>query len=816
MNTMDYVITFDDARCLDAGTAGVKASTLARLAGAGFSVPEGVVLITDAFIASADARMPEAIERALIAVAATFGNTKLAVRSSSSAEDTAEQSFAGQYDSVLGVRGAEELVGAVRKVWQSAESQRVEAYRAGEQTAPMAVLIQRMVDATAAGVAFTADPVSGDRSSTLVEGVRGLGDALVAGEVTPDQWMVTADGDAHRSSGDGHALSANEAADVARLARAVAAMEGSPQDIEWAIGADGLWLLQARPITTLAREDIELVPVTVDVPQGYWEREASHLPTPHSPLNRSIFFEPRTRGMRALFAEVGALAEELEFREIGGWEYMRLVPPGGKDRPAPPGWLLAILARTVPALRARARQAEAGLGRLRSGEWVDRWFNEWRPELRRKIVRLRGTELESLSDADLDRHFRATVALAGLGAERHFRLAAVCPITCYELVTACEDLLGWEESEALTLLAGLSTTSTEPARALTAVAEVAAKNPALLPTIDRPGPDVWECIARTSPEFRAAFDEFVRTWGCRALRYEVADPTLGEQPLTILGLVRDQLHSEVDAAGSADELRRSAEVRAEAALDPRSWERFRTVLDCAQRSHPVREDNELYTFGIPLALIRFAALEVGRRLAARQQLSKPEDIFFLEAPEIPAALGDGQDRQELVRRRKGERAWVLAHPGPASYGQPPSPPPSLKWLPQALRIVNEGVPWAIARIFEAGLSQQHGGRAGHIKGVAASPGNYTGVVRVVHSEDDFSKLRAGDVMVCPITTSTWSVLFSSIGALVTDFGGILSHPAIIAREFRLPAVVATGNATAHLRDGQHVTVDGTAGVVTVL
>jgi rifampicin phosphotransferase len=179
---------------------------------------------------------------------------------------------------------------------------------------------------------------------------------------------------------------------------------------------------------------------------------------------------------------------------------------------------------------------------------------------------------------------------------------------------------------------------------------------------------------------------------------------------------------------------------------------------------------------------------------------------------VRTALRDGTDQLELVIRRKRERAWVLAHPGPASYGKDPGPPPPFASLPPEARLANEGFLWAVDRIIGPEARAQRGAN-GAVTGIPASPGSYTGPVRVIRSEAEFDRLRAGDVLVCPVTSPVWSVLFPSIGALVTDNGGVLSHPAIIAREYGVPAVVATESGTSVLRDGQVVTVDGTAGVV---
>ena len=226
----------------------------------------------------------------------------------------------------------------------------------------------------------------------------------------------------------------------------------------------------------------------------------------------------------------------------------------------------------------------------------------------------------------------------------------------------------------------------------------------------------------------------------------------------------------------------------------------------------MREDREFFTLSSPIALVRYAVLEMGRRMAANSHIGEPDDALFLEFEEFKEAFRPGLDHRSMIGHRKGERAWVDAHPGPASYGESPGPPPSFDVLPPEARYLNEGALWHKELTFGQATTQDN---PGTIHGAAASAGQYTGTVRVIAGEAEFNKIRPGDVVVCPITSPVWSVVFPSMRALVTDTGGILSHPAIIAREYRLPAVVATGNATSLFHDGQVVTVNGTAGTVEV-
>jgi pyruvate,water dikinase len=838
LTSTGLVLSLDEVGSVDAARVGRKAATLGELRRAGFPVPDGVVLATEALARTlaaagldagagpdqvAAAPLPGEVTAAIAAVAGRLGGGPLAVRSSGVDEDLPGASYAGQYETVLGV-SAGELAAAIRRCWASAFTGHVAAYRrargAGREVA-MAVLIQPLVAPEAAGVAFSADPVTGDRDTAVVNAVRGLGERLVAGRASPDEWVVRGGEATCRAAPEG-AIDAGVAARVAALARRVEARLGAPQDLEWALAGGQLVLLQARPITALPDQAPHPVPVPVEVPAGFWERETSHAPKPWTPMSLSVALdEPRNRALRRTFGEFGLLAETLECRQIGGWEYTRLVPLGGKDRPAPPARLMPLLIRLVPRLRRRIADAVAAVRSDTAGGFVERWYRQWQPDLAARIAALRDTDLEALGDQELDTHTASALALVHEGIDVHMLLhGALMPILA-ELAFACRELLGWSDDETCELLAGLSTTSTEPAHRLAELAAMAASRPAVRRLLEGPidGGTAGR-LAATDPEFTEAVAVYQREFACRALRYEIADPSIAETPELTLRLLTDQLARGYDPAAGAAELARrraAAAGRARAALAERpasDRERFERALTRAERAYPVREDNEFFTVSVPLAVLRYPVLEIGRRLAARGQLDRGDDVFFLTLEEGRAALRDGQPRRALAVRRRGERAFVEQHPGPATYGKRPGPPPPLHALPAEARFSMTALLWYIDRVFEAAPSsrvQQAGAQA--VDGIAASPGRYTGPVRVVMDESEFGKLRPGDVLVCPVTSPVWSVLFPSVGALVTDTGGLLSHPAIIAREYTVPAVVATGNATALLRDGQLVTVDGGAGRV---
>ncbi len=352
---------------------------------------------------------------------------------------------------------------------------------------------------------------------------------------------------------------------------------------------------------------------------------------------------------------------------------------------------------------------------------------------------------------------------------------------------------------------------------------MARERPTVGELLERIDADTPRRLAQADGEFAAAFEGYVQAFAHRTLRWDVNEPTEAEQPELILRLIRDQMASGYDPEAEADVLAREraaalAEARQLLADRPDEDQRqFERALARAEQAYPVREEHEFYLSNAPFAQLRYTLLEVGERMTEGGQLSQAEDIMFLELEEARAAFRDGSDVRAIVNRRKGELAWAEAHPGPASYGKALPPPPSFEAFPPEARHLMRVLMWQMQTLLPTEDSEQAKPNSGtDLRGLAASAGQYTGPARIIMSEAEFGKLQAGDVLVCPTTQPPWSVLFATIGALVTDSGGILSHPAIIAREYRIPAVVATGNATGHLKDDQVVTVDGNSGIVTIV
>ena len=806
----DLVLSLDQVGSADTAQVGQKVATLGELARAGLTVPAGMILTAEALALTLAAAgldgaadpaqiravtLPVQVAAAIDTMAVQLGDRPLAVRSSGVAEDLPGASFAGQYESVLAVP-AESLASAVRRCWASAFTGQVAAYRRSRGVRPdarMAVLVQPMVEAQAAGVAFTADPVTGDRDTALVSAVRGLGDRLASGEVSPDEWVIRGEAVTCRAAPEG-AIDATVAADVAALARRIEARLGGPQDIEWALAGGRLVVLQARPMTALPEPAPAPVPVPAHAPPGFWEREASHAPRPWTQMCLSVFAgEVRNRAMRRTFAEFGLLADTLEFTQIGGWEYTRLVPLGGKDRPAPPAVLMPLLIRLVPRLRRRIADSVAAVRADKAGQFVERWYRQWQPDLTRRTTDLREADVSLLDDQELNAHTDRAAALLREGADIHFLLhGALMPILA-ELAFTCRDLLGWSDPQTCELLSGLSTTSTEPARRLAELADLARRRPAVRTLLGEPSDRTVGRRAESDPEFAREFAAYQRDFGCRAIRYEIADPSMAETPDLTLRLLADQLDHGYDPGAQAIEhLGRRAAAVDRAPTSPGRAATRRTASASNGR------------WAAPSARIRCARTTNSSPSAPRSRCCDTGRPGARPAPGRPRSdstgattssswtcwttrrrrCGDGQPPEATVNRRRGERAYVEQHPGPATYGRNPGPPPTLEALPAEARSAMT----APAVVHRPGLRSRlvrpcpAGGHRVARRDRRLRPASYTGPVRVTTDESEFGKLRPGDVLVCPITSPAWSVLFPTVGALVTDTGGLLSHPAIIARE----------------------------------
>lgn len=818
-----HVISLDDDRARDPMRAGGKAAALARLRAAGWPVDGGVVIVAD------DDReamwpppntVPDGAARLIASLVATLWpgdlppDPTVAVRSSSPAEDTPLASAAGRFLTVLGVPlDGNALVSAVHRVIASGGA------------APIAVLIQPMIDAHAAGVAFGADPVTGDRDTVLIHAVRGLADQLMDGAVTGEQWALSGAGNEVRLIESHDVLTLAQAREIAHMVVGLNQDHGGPQDVEWAIDADGLHLVQCRPITALPTAP------SMDLGVGTWVCDRHRYPDGMTPFGISIAQEEVSAGLTAVFRRGGALIDRVEMKGIAGRPYLRFVPVRGDGRATPPGPILGALARVVPALRRRCRTADRLLASQALHHDMQQWETELKPALRRRTDALLAIDLAALTDAALAAHLDSALTLLREGLRTHFRLMLAHSIGVYTFVSARARSAGLTPAQTLAGLAALtggSGSSGEPTRALEVIAEhyiAGGGRPDVVP----------ESVEALPGDIAAELAGWSRLYGERTANDDPGSPTLAEIP-GLMGAVFASAVLRVWASvGGAEDgpgpRGGGGQVHGDGSPHPHNG--FAAPIHAipdgqvatARRAYGLREDNVLWATSRPSGVVRRALVEIGRRLADRGVIEDARSIVMADVATVRAAAGGNCPPERLravIARATAERAWVAAHELPTHIGPRPAPPPDVRWLPRAARIVNAALmmdrpgdePQQLTgeRAAEA-VGGTADGSGVLLSGVGASAGRYTGPVRVITSPDGFATLREGEVLVCPVTDPAWSVLFAVAGAVVTDGGGILAHTAIIAREYGIPAVLATGSATSRLADGHIITVDGTTGLV---
>ena len=713
-----------DVRLTDVLEVGRKAASLGELLAAGVRVPDGVVLTAAAADMTADDR-----GSLLRAAAGNLGPGPFAVRSSGIAEDGAEHSYAGIYETVLDV-SADDLAAATERILASAHAARAAGYEhSGDGR--MAVIIQQMVRPAAAGVALTAEPVNGDRRTCVVTAVRGMGERLVSGAALGDEWVVRERVATARRRAE-RAIDRRQALHVASVSRGIAAARGAPQDIEWAIDADGtLWILQARPMTALPPDVSWVAPArgayTRTLRFGEWISE------PVTQLFESWLLTRMEERLHALLREwIGQRAPRPHHVVVNGWYFYSV------------NWLSpASLARSLPGILrqvVRAPRRVAGVIPPTVRHSVPVFEREWREDLlpryraavadaEARVETLPVGELPALIDelADLaGAYFASIAALAGSAYKMEMNLAK---FHRRHLVSV--------GGGHLPLVAGFEPPD-DPSRHAVASLDWWHAPPQHGATATRPAEDHARLV----------------------------------------------------------EARQAAETEAFRALasSPRRLRAFRRLLAETQHLVLVREE-QVRELTIAWPVMRRAVLLMGEALAAREVIAEPHDVFFLARVEALQALAGGRLAATVdVAARRSMREEQSRLVPPLMVGRMN---PMLKRLWDSFPRQVGAVPSDRALV----------------TGAPASPGRATGPVRVIRGPQDFDALQPGEILVAPLTAPAWTPLFLRAAAVVTDVGSAASHASIIAREYGIPSVVGCGDATARLRTGMRVTVDGSTGNV---
>lgn len=849
----DLVFQLSDPTAADPSVAGGKGATLARLRSLGFPVPDGRIVATEAYrrlvespeieplIADlADAAEGETDEREALAATlreavrslslpppvtdalAALPPGQYAVRSSATNEDLPQASFAGQYDTYLGVEGTDALADAVLRCFASTFTDRAVAYRArnGVSTAStrMAVVVQRMVEPDASGIAFTADPISGDRTVSVVEAGPGRGDAQVSGTATADTVRFDADAGETLSYavGDGRServLTDGDVRALVAIADRIAAALGRPQDVEWAIRDGEIHVLQSRPITALF--PVPEPRPTDDRTHVYYSfGHRQGMPEAMPPLALDVW-----RRLTDRAGESFGLRERFT-AAAGGRLYLDLTPflrsPRLRERllenfaavDEPAGDALRTLLAERPDEFPASAPSIGGYWRAaRSATRVAPFLARALRGMPRALCcsdpAATPERVKETYDARVERAARTvrgaeTPAARVEAAHRAIRDAFDWLLDPFYGPFLAAMLSGFllrrlrpghrEHVDALAL--GIEADAVyRMTMSIGDLADVARETPAVAAAI-RDGATREELADRgDAAAFLDALDEFLDEYGFRAVgEIDPSRPRYREDPTPVVNAVAGRLetaggeHRERTAAlGSRARRARRALTRGSPAFIRPIVGRLASVYrgNLGIREHPKFALSQL------LDLFRDAVLDAGSELESAGALSDRDDVWLLSYDELLAGLDDPRTLAGIglaERRREFERFRGLSAP----------------------RIVTSDGTVPRAR------PERESGTA--LTGTGAAPGVAEGIARVV-TDPGRERLGRGEVLVAPYTDPGWTPLFLNAAAVVTEVGGRLTHGSLVAREYGIPAVVAVADATDRIETGDRIRVDGTRGVV---
>lgn len=804
---------------------GGKAASLGALTRASFDVPAGFVVPVDVAsqLVGPPSDWPASLRRDLLDRfdALVPGREPVAVRSSAVDEDSESASFAGQYETVLGVTGHDGLLRAIETCLASLDTDEARAYRlrAGKTEQPaMAIVVQKMVDAEAAGVAFSLDPVTGDRSRVVVEVVAGLADALVSGQAEGQRFVVDHDSlEIVERTIEPAALTDVELLAVTRAVIRAADLFESPQDIEFALDHDRkLWLLQSRPITVAGGANADALGWHSEFDTQTSEADLwtsanvqEILPGLLTPLTISTFQETVPVAYTQDYHELGLLARDEQPLFMGTF-YNRA--------------FLNMEAARLVASRVIGMRDDAIEKRYLGGVIDDSWKNDlsrWKTWKHRAISTPRMLGMFLKTDRQAERAEQATLAM-----ERRVRALKSSDLTNAELEQWRQRLarFGAKVARVHLRVTGIAGTGFD------GIAELARpvlgdQTEGLAPVLfsglhgvesAQIGLDLWElsriCRAEgmeshiaalgfdprdpsLSPAWRTRFEAFIERHGHRGVNEMEASARTwrwDHQPVlrmvaSYLDIPEDHSPPAVLARQEAERLRLTAEIDAKLSLVNRRV--FRWLLPRAQKWVALRER----TKSILVRASRLADYhipEIQRRFVDAGIIRQPDDLFFLSTQEIAAvltgAITSSLDDAVVRRKREYERNRYVVLPE-RFRGRPIPIPPE---------------------------ETAHAGDT--LTGTPVSPGTVTGRARVILDPATDGPLEPGEILVAPVTDAGWTPLFALAAGLVVDMGSALSHGSTVAREYGLPAVVNVRSGTRRIRTGDVVTVNGSTGTVLIL
>jgi rifampicin phosphotransferase len=762
----------------------------------------------------------------------------VAVRSSATAEDLVGLSFAGQQDTYLNVRGADAVLEAVKHCWTSLWTARALGYRARQgirsEDVAIAVVVQQLVPADVAGILFTANPLTGARNQMVINAAWGLGEAIVGGHVTPDVFIVDRDTCEVESqtiaakevmtvrlpTGTGvtpvppsqrrrATLRPRDAAQLARLGIQIEQLYGLPMDVEWAMGDERFFILQARPITALPDPRMTLDWRLPDTRARYVRSSVIELlPDPLSPLFATLALPLWNASMRDLMTQLAPTfklpAPRLTLVTINDYAYYDFGLTPWQSMSMVLGLLRRIRSVLVLCLwGARSR-----------------WADHARPHYAKVVADWGTRDVTALPASQLA---EASQEIVRAAAEHYLTIqSGILPVaySSEAIFTLAYNHLAKRRGDppALTFMLGFDSAPMQAEKSLFDVASWARDQPDVVDYLTSStssdvaarymvapspapatGDDSWREFCRL---LTAHLDRF----GHAVYDLDFAKGLAADDPAPLIEAIKHFLtvqarnpYERQAAAAAARELVAQSLRRRVHGL--RGW-LFKRLLPWAQRYAPLRED-ALADVGLGWPVVRRSLRELGRRLVLAESISERDDVFWLKLDEAEAAAQaldacqavTGFGQVVVERRAAWERERAV------------TPPVALP-IKGGMRFL--GVD------FSAMSPARTDQVAGHIiKGQSASPGRVNGIACVIRGPGEFGRMRVGDILVAKITTPAWTPLFALAAGVVTDVGGPLSHGSIVAREYHIPAVLGTGIATQRIHTGDRVTVDGDRGLVII-
>jgi len=533
---------------------------------------------------------------------------------------------------------------------------------------------------------------------------------------------------------------------------------------------------------------------------GFWELDPVHFPRPATRYWMEVHPEAFKRGTAEFARSYGMLIDGLEMAYVNGFAY-KAVRPVAEDQ-----------------LPERFQRAEEVFKRKFWREQLRDWNETFKPTSIKAHRELQSVDPEGLSDADLAAHLARCRDHHAEMLYQHMRFTAAAVVSTGDFLAHVGDWTGLPPAELLGLMRGTSPVSAGASAQLAQLITAIGQDPRaqkLLESEDDPG-RVLEALRSLDRNTGAAVSAYLDLVGYRLLDgFDISNPCALELPDVLCRAIRAAVVGTGASAAGADASDvedRIADVRGK--VPERHRAHFDVLLEEAQLTYPIRDERGVFSDIWASGLMRRAALAGGRRLARKGRIHDAAHFVDAGLDEMRSLLSgaDGPSADELAKRFE-YRAAHSSKEAPSVLGPPPPPPPDPSGLPPAAGRMMRAIGIALGALFGSSEAphEEH-----MLRGLAASRGVYEGPARRVSHPSEFDRIKRGDVLVTQSTTEAFNILLPLLGAIVTDSGGLLSHSAIVAREYGIPGVVGTREATERIADGTRVRVDGDAGEVTVL